>query len=80
MWKIGTLSLALIGLTGCSRSDVATLGRIGAKVHNRLEVVWKSEPNRRLLTTLPLLQPPAHGGAPAAAEENKAVPPRLTID
>lgn len=66
---------------GCSRNDVATLGRIGQRVMKQTDAVWNSEQNKSLLKTLPLLQPARSGSDVApAADEPKTVPPRLSVD
>jgi hypothetical protein len=65
---------------GCSRADVETLGRIGSRVEKKIDFVWNSENNRRLMKSLPLLQQP-EGAAPGEDHDGgRAVPPRLSVE
>jgi hypothetical protein len=76
---VALLSFSLISI-GCSRSDVEVLGRIGLRVEKKIDVVWKSEGNLRLMKSLPLLQPP-NGIAPTEDHDGgRGVPPRLSIE
>ncbi|MBX7105789.1 MAG: hypothetical protein K1X57_17025 [Gemmataceae bacterium] len=75
-----SLFLAIVLAVGCSRNDVATLGRIGQRATQQVESVWTTEPNKSLLKTLPLLQPAKSGAAPEvppAEEQKPPADPRL---
>ena len=75
-------ALLLIGaltLTGCSRADVETLGRIGQHVAQRTDALLSAEPNKSMIRTLPMLQAPKPAEMKDAAEP-KQVPPRLSVE
>lgn len=78
MRKSGIILFGLVA-AGCSRADVETLGRIGMRVEKKIDVVWKSEGNWRLMKSLPLLQTP-DGGSPTEDADGRTVPPRLSIE
>ena len=66
-------------VAGCSRADVETLGRIGQRVGQRVDVLLSSEPNKSMIRTLPMLQAPKPAEMKDAAEP-KQVPPRLSLE
>jgi hypothetical protein len=50
----------MIGLCGCGGQDVATLGRIGEKVHVRVTALFGNDPEA-MMKAMPLV-PPAGAG------------------
>ncbi len=79
MRKSALFVALMLTLVGCSRADVETLGRIGQRVGQRVDVLLSSEPNKSMIRTLPMLQAPKPGEMKDAAE-TKQVPPRLSVE
>jgi hypothetical protein len=79
MRKKGLILFGMGVLAGCSRADVETLGRIGQRVGQRVDVLLSSEPNKTMIHTLPMLQSPKAAEIKDAAEP-KTTPPRLSVE
>ncbi len=79
MRKNTLLCIGVLMLAGCSRGDFETLGRIGQRVGQRVDVLLSSEPNKSMIRTLPMLQAPKPAEMKDAAE-TKQVPPRLSVE
>ncbi len=73
-------SLLCLLLIGCSKNDVATLSRIGQRIAQRTDAAFNTEPNKTMIHTLPLLQPPRAVDVKDPVYAGKQAPPRLVVE